>query len=61
MRVELVKESRVVTRRQFLKSAAVAAWGLRRMNAVLKLTWTIELEPAEHKQLGYIYEVYVRR
>jgi len=37
------------------------AWGLRRMNAVLKLTWTIELEPAEHKQLGYIYEVYVRR
>lgn len=37
------------------------ARGLRRMNAVRKLTWTIELEPGQQKQLGYIYEVYVRR
>jgi len=37
------------------------ARGLRQMNAVRKLTWTIELEPGQQKQLGYIYEVYVRR
>lgn len=37
------------------------ARGLRRMNAVRKLTWTIELEPGQQKKLGYIYEVYVRR
>jgi len=37
------------------------ARGLRRMNAVKKLTWTIKLKPGEHKQLGYIYDVYVRR
>jgi len=37
------------------------ARGLRRMNAVRKLTWTIELEPGESKQLDYVYEVYVRR
>lgn len=37
------------------------ARGLRRMNEVLKLTWTIELEPGERKQINYIYEVYVRR
>jgi len=37
------------------------ARGLRRMNGVMKLTWTIVLEPGEQKQLGYIYEVYVRR
>jgi hypothetical protein len=37
------------------------ARGLRRMNAVRKLTWTIELKPGEQKQLGYVYEVYVRR
>ncbi len=37
------------------------ARGLRRMNAVRKLTWTIDLEPGEQKKLGYIYEVYVRR
>jgi hypothetical protein len=37
------------------------ARGLRRMNAVRKLTWTIELKPAEEKQLSYVYEVYVRR
>ena len=37
------------------------ARGLRRMNGVVKLTWTIELEPGEHKQLDYVYDVYVRR
>jgi hypothetical protein len=37
------------------------ARGLRRMNAVRKLTWTIELKSGEQKQLGYVYEVYVRR
>jgi len=37
------------------------ARGLRRMNALRKLTWTIELEPGRQKKLGYIYEVYVRR
>jgi len=37
------------------------ARGLRQMNAVRKLTWTIELEPGQQKQPGYIYEVYVRR
>jgi len=37
------------------------ARGLRRMNAVRKLTWTIELKPGESKQLDYMYEVYVRR
>jgi hypothetical protein len=37
------------------------ARGLRRMNALRKLTWTIELGPQETKPLSYIYEVYVRR
>jgi len=37
------------------------AKGLLRMNAIRKLTWTIELPPGERKELGYIYEVYVRR
>jgi len=37
------------------------ARGLRRMNGVMKLTWTIKLEPDEQKQLSYVYEVYVRR
>jgi hypothetical protein len=37
------------------------ARGLSRMNAVRKLTWTTELEPGQQKQLGYIYEVYIRR
>jgi len=37
------------------------ARGLRRMNAVRELTWTIEIKPGERKQLGYIYDVYVRR
>ena len=37
------------------------ARGLHRVNGVMKLTWTVELEQGEQKQLGYIYEVYVRR
>jgi hypothetical protein len=37
------------------------AKGLLRMNAVRKLTWTIELKPGDRKELSYIYEVYVRR
>jgi hypothetical protein len=37
------------------------ARGLQKMNGVKKLTWTIDLEPGEQKQLGYTYEVYVRR
>jgi len=37
------------------------ARGLRRMNAVRKLTWTVELGPGERKELSYVYEVYVRR
>lgn len=37
------------------------AKGLRRMNALRKLTWTIELGPQETKPLSYVYEVYVRR
>jgi hypothetical protein len=37
------------------------ARGLSRMNAVRKLTWTIELAPNENKQLSYVYDVYVRR
>jgi hypothetical protein len=37
------------------------AQGLRRMNGLTKLTWTIELGPAEEKRLSYVYDVYVRR
>jgi len=37
------------------------AKGLRRMNGLTKLTWTINLPPAAEKQLTYTYEVYVRR
>lgn len=37
------------------------ARGLRRMNGVMKLTWTIELKPGERKELSYMYDVYVRR
>jgi hypothetical protein len=37
------------------------ARGLLRMNAIKKLTWTIELKAGERKELSYIYEVYVRR
>jgi hypothetical protein len=37
------------------------AKGLRRMNGLTKLTWTIELPAGAEKQLSYVYEVYVRR
>jgi hypothetical protein len=37
------------------------ARGLRRMNAVRKLTWTIELQTGDREELSYIYEVHVRR
>jgi hypothetical protein len=34
---------------------------LRAVNANVKLTWTIELGAGEQKEMGYTYEVYVRR
>ena len=37
------------------------AKGLRRMNGVSRLTWTVELDAGERKQIVYKYEVYVRR
>ncbi|MHC4520341.1 MAG: hypothetical protein ACYTAS_17280 [Planctomycetota bacterium] len=37
------------------------AQGLRRMNGLTKLTWTIELAPEAEKRLSYVYDVYVRR
>ena len=37
------------------------ARGLRRVNTTAKLTWTIELKTDEHKEIGYTYDVYVRR
>ena len=37
------------------------ARGLRRVNTTAKLTWTIELKTDEHKEIGYSYDVYVRR
>ena len=37
------------------------AQGLHRMNSTAKLTWTLELKPDEHKEIGYTYDVYVRR
>lgn len=37
------------------------ARGLRRMNGIVNLKWTIDLGPGEHKDLSYKYEVYVRR
>ena len=37
------------------------AKGLRRMNGLTKLTWTIELPAGAEKQLSYVYEVYIRR
>jgi hypothetical protein len=36
------------------------AKGLRRINPVTKLTWTIELAPGTEKNLSYTYDVYVR-
>jgi hypothetical protein len=40
---------------------AKLARGLRRANTQNELTWTIELQPDEQKELNYIFEVYVRR
>ncbi|MHC5062168.1 MAG: hypothetical protein ACYTFK_13980, partial [Planctomycetota bacterium] len=37
------------------------AQGLHRMNTTAELTWTLELKPDEHKEIGYTYDVYVRR
>ena len=37
------------------------AHGLRSMNGIKKLTWTIKLDSGQSRQLSYIYEVYVRR
>jgi hypothetical protein len=37
------------------------ARGLRRMNGISKLTWTIELGPGESRNLSYKYDVYIRR
>ncbi len=37
------------------------ATGLRQMNGLSKLTWTIDLAPAVEQQISYTYEVYVRR
>ena len=37
------------------------ARGLRRMNGIVNLTWTVELGAGECKDLNYKYDVYVRR
>ena len=37
------------------------AKGLQAVNSRSKLTWTIDLEPAQEKKLVYSYKVYVRR
>ncbi|MFC1675982.1 hypothetical protein ACFL3G_02835 [Planctomycetota bacterium] len=37
------------------------ARGLRRVNTTAELTWAIELKTDEHKEIGYTYDVYVRR
>ncbi|MDH4201527.1 MAG: DUF4139 domain-containing protein [Phycisphaerae bacterium] len=37
------------------------ARGLLRVNATAELTWTIDLEPKQDKELTYTYDVYVRR
>ena len=37
------------------------ATGLRRMNGLSKLTWTLELDPGQRKAVQYVYSVYVRR
>jgi hypothetical protein len=37
------------------------AAGLRRMNGLRKLTWTLQLNPGEKKDISYVYEVYIRR
>jgi hypothetical protein len=37
------------------------ARGLYRMNGIVNLIWTVELEAGECKELNYKYDVYVRR
>ncbi len=37
------------------------ARGLRRMNPTHRLTWKLDLDPGEHKEIGYTYEVLIRR
>ncbi len=37
------------------------AAGLQRMNGLVKLTWNLQLNPKEKKDLSYTYDVYVRR
>lgn len=37
------------------------AAGLRRMNGLRKLTWSLQLNPGEKKDVSYVYEVYIRR
>lgn len=37
------------------------AAGLRRMNGLAKLTWTLQLEPGQKHDVSYQYEVYIRR
>lgn len=37
------------------------ATGLRRMNGLTRLTWTVELAPAAEQKISYTYNVYVRR
>lgn len=37
------------------------AAGLRRMNGLRKLTWALQLNPGEKKDVSYVYDVYVRR
>ena len=37
------------------------AKGLRRMNSLSKLTWTVELEAGQEKIITYAYKVYIRR
>lgn len=37
------------------------ATGLRQMNGLTKLTWTLDLAPAAEQKIAYTYKVYVRR
>jgi hypothetical protein len=37
------------------------ATGLRRMNGLSELTWTLALDPGQNKDVRYTYQVYVRR
>jgi len=37
------------------------ARGLLRVNGTAELTWTIDLEPGQDKEITYTYDVYVRR